>query len=152
MLGQTVSDPNGIEGPPAAVKGLDFLPVDTVLEGDKRLVEVNGETLHGAARGIPFKGYEMHVGRTTGDIEPLLKFSDGRTDGAINDNGNVAGCYIHGLFTDDHQRRAWLTGIGITCSGFDYEADVDATLDLLADHIEKHVDCDRLLAVARGKR
>jgi adenosylcobyric acid synthase len=34
-------------------------------------------------------------------------------------------------------------------SGLDYEADVDATLDLLADHIEKHIDCDRLLVLAR---
>ena len=29
------------------------------------------------------------------------------------------------------------------------EADVDTTLDRLADHIEKYLDCDRLLALAR---
>ena len=63
MLGRTIADPHGIEGPPPKVDGLGLLDVDTVLEGDKVLVEVSGETADGA---VPFKGYEMHVGRTTG--------------------------------------------------------------------------------------
>ena len=37
-------------------------------------------------------------------------------------------------------------------SAFAYESDVDATLDLLADHLEKHIDCDRLLELAREPR
>ena len=61
MLGRTVADPHGIEGPPSKVDGLGLLAVDTVLEGDKVLVEVSG-----TAQGVPFKGYEMHIGRTTG--------------------------------------------------------------------------------------
>ena len=61
MLGRSIADPQGIEGPPSAVEGLGLLPVDTVLEGDKVLVEVAG-----TADGVPFKGYEMHIGRTTG--------------------------------------------------------------------------------------
>ena len=67
-------------------------------------------------------------------------------------SGRIAGCYVHGLLTDDRQRRHWLRRIGGTASAFDYEADVDATLDLLANHIEAHVDCDRLLALAREPR
>ena len=65
MLGRTIADPHGIEGPPQKVDGLGLLDVDTVLEGDKVLVEVSGETTDGA---VPFKGYEMHVGRTTGAL------------------------------------------------------------------------------------
>ena len=98
---------------------------------------------------MPFKGYEMHIGRTTGSLRPLLSLGNGKTDGAVSDDGRVAGCYIHGLLADDRQRQHWLQRIGATASGFDYEADVDATLDLLADHLEKHIDCDRLLALAR---
>jgi adenosylcobyric acid synthase len=98
---------------------------------------------------VPFKGYEMHVGRTTGALRPLLSLGNGKTDGAVSGDGRVAGCYIHGLLADDRQRRHWLQLIGGRAAGFDYEADVDATLDLLADHLEKHIDCDRLLALAR---
>ncbi len=148
MLGRTVADPGGIEGPPATVEGLGLLPVDTVLEGDKVLVEITGET----AEGVPFKGYEMHVGRTTGAVRPLLRLGDEHDQGALSDDGRIAGCYVHGLLTDDRQRRHWLERIGGAASSFDYEADVDATLDLLADHLERHIDCHRLLAMARVPR
>jgi adenosylcobyric acid synthase len=145
MMGRTVADPNGIEGPPAKVEGLGLLPVDTVLEGDKQLVEVSGET----TGKVPFKGYEMHIGRTTGSAEPLLRFADGRSDGAMVDDGRLAGCYVHGLFADDRQRRDWLTRIGAAASDLSYEAGIETTLDALADHLEKHIDCDALLALAK---
>jgi adenosylcobyric acid synthase len=146
MLGRTIADPHGIEGPPMKVDGLGLFDIETVLEGDKVLVEVAGETVTGS---VPFKGYEMHVGRTTGAVQPLLKLGNGKLDGAISADGRVAGCYIHGLLADDRQRRHWLQRIGGKASDFIYESDVDATLDLLADHLEKHVDCDRLLELAR---
>ena len=134
---------------PAKVEGLGLLEVDTILEGDKVLVEVTGETV---GSGVPFKGYEMHVGRTTGAVQPLLKLANGQVDGAVSADGRVAGCYIHGLLADDRQRQHWLQRVGGQASSFAYESDVDATLDLLADHLEKHVDCDRLLALAREPR
>jgi adenosylcobyric acid synthase len=146
MLGRSVADRAGTEGPPATVEGLGLLPVDTVLEGDKVLVEVTGKT---AAEGIPFKGYEMHIGRTTGAVRPLLRLGNEHDQGAVSEDGRIAGCYIHGLLTDDGQRQHWLKRVGGVASAFDYEADVDATLERLADHVEKHVDCDRLLALAR---
>ena len=141
MLGRSIADPKGIEGPPAKVIGLGLLPVDTVLEGDKVLVEVAGK-----ADGVPFKGYEMHVGRTTGAATPLLKL-DGHDQGALSDR--IAGCYIHGLLTDDRQRRHWLQRLGACASALDYQSEVEATLEALADHLEKHIDCGSLLALAR---
>jgi adenosylcobyric acid synthase len=149
MLGRKISDPNGIEGPPATVEGLGLLDIETVLEGDKVLVEINGET---DAEGVPFKGYEMHIGRTTGSSRPLLKLCTGKHDGAMSADGRIAGCYIHGLMTDDRQRQYWLQRIGADGSTFAYEAEIDSTLDLLADHIEKHVDCDLLLELARESK
>jgi len=149
MLGKKISDPNGIEGPPATVEGLGLLDIETVLEGDKVLVEITGET---AAEGVPFKGYEMHIGRTTGSPSPLLKLCNGKHDGAVSADGRIAGCYIHGLMTDDHQRQHWLQRVGAGASAFDYESEIDTTLDLLADHIERHVDCDLLLELAREPR
>jgi adenosylcobyric acid synthase len=149
MLGRRIADPEGIEGPPGSVEGLCLLEAETVLGGDKVLVEVTGRTV---AEGVPFKGYEMHVGRTTTTARPLLELDGGATDGAIDASGRVAGCYVHGLLADDRQRRHWLQRIGATGSRLDYEAGIEDTLDRLADHLEEHVHCARLLAVARVPR
>ena len=103
MLGRSIADPAGVEGPPGSVAGLGLLPADTVLGGDKRLVEVGG-TLD----GLPFTGFEMHVGTTTSGAPPLLILANGQPDGAVSPDGLVAGCYVHGLFGSDAVRDAWL--------------------------------------------
>jgi adenosylcobyric acid synthase len=149
MLGRRISDPAGIEGPPGDVEGLGLLHAETVLVGDKVLVEVTGKTI---VESVPFKGYEMHVGRTTSTDRPLLDLDRGATDGAIDPTGRIAGCYIHGLLADDRQRRHWLQRIGAASSGLDYEAGIEDTLDRLADHLEEHIDCARLLDLARAPR
>ena len=148
MLGRTLSDPDGIEGEARTVPGLGLLAVDTVMTPLKRLEAVSGTSL---PDGMPFTGYEMHVGDTTGaDAErPLLRLADGRADGAISADGLVSGTYVHGLFADDRQRAAWLARLGARSDGASYEAGIERVLDALAAHLEQHVDCDRLLALAR---
>jgi adenosylcobyric acid synthase len=147
MLGRTLSDPHGIEGPPCKVDALGLLAIDTEIGGDKTLCEVSGES----ADGVPFRGYEMHMGRSTGpDTErPLLRLSDGRGDGAMSPGGRVAGTYVHGLLAGDRQREAWLMRLGAAPSGLNYEHEVERTLDALAEHLEAHMDVDRLLTLAR---
>ncbi len=147
MLGNAVADPQGMEGPPGAADGLGLLDVETVLTAEKTLERVEGEN---AVNGAPFAGYAMHIGRTTGpDCErPLLRFGDGRLDGAVAPGGRVMGAYVHGLFTDDRQRAAFLAAFGAD-SSLAYETTVEATLDALADHLEAHLDCNGLLATAR---
>jgi adenosylcobyric acid synthase len=146
MLGKTVADPEGIEGPPATVDGLGLLDVDTVLTGDKRLVSVIGKSFD----GIYLSGYEMHVGETTSgtDSLPFSKI-DGHEDGAVSPDGRIFGTYIHGLFSDDRQRGAWLERLGGQNTELNYDAQVDAVLNRLAAHMERHLDLDRLLAIAR---
>ncbi len=145
MLGRSVADPAGIEGVPGTAPGLGLLPVETVLGGDKRLAAVSGTD----ADGVGFTGYEMHLGRTTGTAAPLLHLADGRTEGAVSEDGLVAGCYVHGLFADDAQRATWLRRLGGAASGLAYEAEVEAVLDAFAAHLEAHVEVDRLLGLAR---
>ena len=48
MLGRTISDPGGIEGPPGVIDGLGLLDVDTTLSDEKRLEPVTGQTSDGA--------------------------------------------------------------------------------------------------------
>ena len=73
---------------------------------------------------------------------------DGRAEGASSPDGRVQGSYLHGLFGSEPFRAAFLASLGATSSGLGYEAGIDATLDALADHIERHLDCDGLLALA----
>jgi len=148
MLGVSIADPHGIEGPAGSVPGLSLLQVDTVIAGEKALAEVSGTTVADAA---PVKGYEMHVGVSTGPdtARPLVRFSDGRTDGAVSRDGRVAGTYLHGFFADDAQRRAWIERLGGTPSRHSHDADIQSALDALADHLEAHIDVDRLLRLAR---
>ena len=147
MLGCRVADPDGVEGTAGAVEALGLLDVETVLAGEKTLRRVEGECL---VNGAPFAGYEMHVGQTSGPdaARPLLRFADGRLDGAAAPNRRVMGAYVHGLFADDRQRAAWLAWLG-AASSLAYDVTVEATLEALADHLEKHLDCEAVLRAAR---
>jgi adenosylcobyric acid synthase len=148
MLGQIISDPDGREGPAGSVPGLGLLDVATTLTSDKALREVTGVLADGTTA---FRGYEMHIGHTAGGdtIRPFLHFGDGRSDGAIDTTGRIAGCYVHGLFSDDRLRAQWLASLDATTSVSDYEGDVETTLDALAAHLERHVAIDRILELAR---
>ncbi|WP_127077844.1 cobyric acid synthase [Rhodomicrobium lacus] len=151
MLGRWVADPAGIEGRPGGVPGLGLLDVETELSGDKRLAAVTGRT---AADGVPFSGYEIHIGRTFGSdtARPLvLVHEDGscRPDGAVSADGCVMGTYVHGLFADDRQRAAWLARLGGKPAALSYETAMDATLDRLAAHLARHIDIKAMLGLAR---
>jgi adenosylcobyric acid synthase len=143
MLGRRIADPLGVEGPAGEVEGLGLLDVETVLAGDKTLRQVTGEAL-----GVRFTGYEMHMGETTGALRPLVRFEDGRTDGAISADGLVAGSYVHGLLGHPAQRAAWLQSIGGEGSGADYRASVDVALDSIAATLEAHCDIDAMLRLS----
>jgi adenosylcobyric acid synthase len=92
----------------------------------------------------------MHMGETKGAdaARPLVRFADGRQDGATSADGVVTGTYLHGLLAHPAQRAAWLARLGAAGSGVDYHASVDAALDRIAADLERHVDVDGLLALA----
>jgi adenosylcobyric acid synthase len=150
MLGRTIADPLGVEGRKGTVEGLGLLDIDTVLTGAKRLGEISGVEV---VTGLPVKGYEMHLGETTGlGLErPLLRLVGG-LDGCISPDGRVAGCYLHGLFAGDLFRRAFLGALGAGDDEIAYERQIEATLDALADHLEHSLDLSGLLDAARPPR
>ena len=145
MLGKTISDPAGVEGPAGSVAGLGHLDVHTVLEPVKTLALRDGTD---CASGTALRGYEIHMGQTTGTdcARPWLQLGT-RTEGAISNSGRVRGCYLHGLFASDAFRAAFLATLG-TPSTVMFENQVEDTLDALAAHIEKYFDLDALLAAA----
>ncbi len=148
MLGREIADPDGIEGKPASVPGLGLLDLTTVMTADKRVTETTA--LHPAS-GTRVRGYEIHIGRTDGPGRSHPMFTvNGQPEGAIRADGRVMGSYLHGMFTEDAFRRAFLASLGATPGNVSYDATVEATLDALADHLAAHVDSPRLLALAQG--
>ena len=148
MLGRSIADPEGLEGPPGETAGLGLLAVDTILAPAKVLALCQGLDL---ATGQPVRGYEIHMGRSegAGRQRPMLCL-DGATDGAVSADGRVMGCYLHGLLAADSFRTAFLGRIrGRAGHAVAYEARVEAALDALATHLERCLDLDRLLALAR---
>ena len=149
MLGRSISDPDGIEGPPRTVPGLGLLDVETVMTGDKTLREVAG-VLVAAAKRAAFAGYEMHVGHTTGPgaARSFLRFNDGTADGSVSADGRIAGCYVHGLFGVTEARAALVMAIGAAPSLEDHNTRVDAALDDIAAELAQCLDIAALAAIA----
>jgi adenosylcobyric acid synthase len=147
MLGRKICDPDGIEGPAGETPGLDLLDVETLMTADKRLTRI--EATH-AATGAPIRGYEIHIGETTGEARrrPFANIA-GEAEGAVSADGRVMGSYLHGMFSGDVFRRAFLRQLGAAASATSYAAGIEETLDRLAAHLEAHLDVDGLLAVAR---
>jgi adenosylcobyric acid synthase len=147
ILGRSVSDPDGIEGDAETVPGLGLLDIDTVMTPDKRTTPVRGYHPDSEAE---LTAYEIHIGRTTGpDCERAWLNIEGTAEGARSLNGQVAGTYVHGLFSNDTFRRAFLADLGIeTSDDYDHDNAVDETLDRLAAHLEAHLDIDAIACIA----
>lgn len=147
MLGQSIADPEGIEGPVGAVKGLGLLDVQTVMVAEKSVTEIEAKHI---ASGALVSGYEIHIGTTEGAdrARPLFSIS-GQPEGAMSADGQIAGTYLHGLFSADAFRAAWLEAQGAEASALTYSAAVEGALDALAAHIEAHIDLDALLEIAQ---
>jgi len=177
MLGREVSDPCGVEAG-GRTPGMGFLDVVTELQPDKRTTQVEARPLLGnVAPGCTVSGYEIHMGRTRrGSVPPgfrILHRSDeglsqaGRhsgsedeaADGACREDGLVWGTYIHGVFDQPEFRRQWLNRLRQRKGLHPLDRSVSETvtarlrssLDRWADHLQKHVQVDRLF-VAVGVR
>src|SRR5215469_4283524 len=150
MLGRSIADPCGMEGPRQMVPGLGLLDIETVLTEDKRLAECSGTEL---ATGMPVAGYEMHLGETAGPGlgRPMLRLGGG-PDGCVSTDGLVAGCYLHGLFASDPFRRAFLATLGAEPDEIAFEHRIETTLDALADQLGRSLDLAGILAAARPPR
>ncbi|MFN3212014.1 MAG: cobyric acid synthase [Henriciella sp.] len=148
MLGGLIKDPNGYDGAPGIAKGLGLLDVETEMTGAKHVAQVLAAS---AQTGEPISGYEIHSGRTAGPdaARPFSHIGD-RPEGATSANGRIQGTYLHGAFSDDTFRQAWLSRLDAHMSSkLNYEAAVDIALDELADGVESALDVDALFALAQ---
>ena len=144
MLGTQIHDPAGVEGGPGSSPGLGLLECETTLAAEKQLCNVRGRLVIGEA---PVTGYEIHAGITCGsalDIPAVLL--EGRTDGAISDDGQILGTYLHGLFDSSFACTALLEWCGLSdIATVDYWQQREEAIERLADSVEKYLDTGRLL-------
>jgi adenosylcobyric acid synthase len=155
MLGQSLADPDGVDGEPFEHQpGLGLLPLATQYAAPKRLRAgpVGFAPRLGPADGPPgpwqalagvlWPGYEIRCGRTTAthaDGLPALFDADGAPVGWCGGPAhNVVGIATHGLFEDAGILRA-LLGQQVRT--------LDQNLDGLADLIDNHLGAATLRAL-----
>jgi len=155
MMGKSVHDPDGLEGKPGTTRGLDLLPVETVLKAPKTttLTRFFGENLRGS-------GYEIHMGQTQRHGgKPLFKVVERNNiacedaDGCVSADKKIMGTYIHGLFENPTVTRQWLNDIGlpdVKTSTLEGPEVKDKEYDLLAEYFEAHIDVKKIVATVQG--
>ena len=150
MLGNAIEDKNGMEGKAQTARALGLLDIVTTLAPQKTLSHVEGE--HPASQ-TRVTGYEIHLGRTTGPdtTRPFLHIGE-KPEGACSADGRVCGSYVHGMFSEDAFRHAYLSALKPRANtGTAYAALVETTLENLAAHLESHLDLDKILAIAQSR-
>jgi adenosylcobyric acid synthase len=150
MLGRMIHDPHGLEGKAGSIPGLALLDVETTLEPEKRVTQT--QAVHVASE-TAIAAYEIHLGKTTGsDCATPFATVNGKLEGAISKDCRVIGTYLHGCFTSDAFRHAFLKSLGQPASDFAYDATIEATLDKLGEHLAKHLDFNHILELAEPIR
>lgn len=134
MMGQSVEDPDGMEGDITNMPGLGFLPIHTTITAEKTTRQVTFEF-----NGQQCQGYEIHQG-----------VSD--TDEVILTGDHCIGTYIHGILDNapfiDYLLRPYADKLASTES-FDYHAYKEQQYDRLADLIRQHVDMDAVYRIIK---
>ena len=123
MLGRKILDPHGMESRHIETAGMGLLDVETLLERTKVTAQVEANLNagswgmgQGSEKGnASLKGYEIHMGSTTGDVglfeiqrmpadsELRMQELDKVLDGSRKEK--IWGTYIHGIFDNDPFRR-----------------------------------------------
>ncbi|RKN72946.1 cobyric acid synthase [Paenibacillus ginsengarvi] len=169
MLGQTLLDPERIESDTAELPGIGLFPAETTFTPDKRTERVSGSVRWPGCGTLAVEGYEIHMGRTVfrEQVEQPLRIrihdapdepGSYHADGAIAENGQVWGTYVHGILHNDELRRAWINDIR-TGKGWEPAAGElrfmrkrEAAFDRLADHVRRHLDMERIYAMIQSNR
>lgn len=148
VLGRRIEDPLGVESDSRSAAGLGWLDVETRFAEGKQtrqseVVVMSGRGVLAGLEGTRLRGYEIHAGRTAGPAAPAVVVAGGEVLGAIDHDGRVVGCYLHGLFHDDRFRTAFLRNVA-AMRGKAFEPapafDIGAEFDRLAAVLRSSLD------------
>jgi adenosylcobyric acid synthase len=168
MLGQRIDDPSHTESDGDSVAGLGLLDVVTTFAKRKTTWQVRAvctckRGILGGMSGEEVSGYEIHMGQTLGDnLSPAFRIisrgerKSNHLDGAVSEDGNIVGTYIHGLFENASVRRCLLSNLRKT-KGVDRETQPfalskDSEYDKLAALVRGSVDMDMIYKIVGLKR
>ena len=151
MLGETLLDPDAVEGNGENAKGLSLLPIETIFVGDKKTVQMSGQL---TGSDMTLTGYEIHLGRTKilrQEVSPFLHLVDGRVDGAVSADGMVIGSYFHGLFHNRQFTRKLVNELrekkGLPVLTSDVKSDAERREDayaMLAQHVRANLNMKKI--------
>lgn len=149
MLGNTVSDPLGIEGEVTSHKGFAMMDYDTTLQAEKQLINVTGKL---TLSDTKITGYEIHAGITEGKaLENPSVILDGQPDGAISEDNQILTTYLHGFFDTPDSLQSILDWAGAkTTTHFDINIQRESQLERLADAIEESLDMEDIIKISQG--
>ena len=146
MLGESVEDPHDMEAGGKGV-GLRFLPMTTILEGDKQLKkrEYQGQNW---LEGLCWSGYEIHLGRSeicNNELESIVKNDDSL--GVIDRNQKIIGTYIHGWLERTDVTRIILELVSPENFDipFSFQQTKEREMEELADFLEEYCDVESIL-------
>ncbi len=145
MLGEVIDDPHGVEGSPGQSEGLGLFEMSTTLIRQKQLSRCQGKLV---LQDCSVSGYEIHAGMTTGQAleSPAVRLGI-TNDGAISDDGQILGTYLHGLFDDGGACQALLNWAGLDDAQVeDHFAKQEAGINRLADAVKQAVNLDQFFA------
>ncbi len=164
MLGQRVLDPQGVESSHPEAGGLSLLPVETTMLENKETHQARAH-LEPAGNAVApdcgdeLGGYEIHMGNTGYTATPrpfarIFRRGDSNVDvldGCVSDDGRVFGTYLHGIFDNARFRDTYLNSIrsekGLPLQWEETRPPAADPFDLLAGHMEQHLDMARLLEI-----
>lgn len=151
MLGMEIYDPLQIESEKTHASGLGLLDIETRLMPEKALRNIEGRLRFDDAA---ITGYEIHSGETQGpDTQRAVLSIGNRNDGAISEDNQVLGCYIHGLFESQAACSALLHWAGFKEKiAIDYHATRDREIDRLANTVEKYLNTSLIEEIIDSQR
>jgi adenosylcobyric acid synthase len=139
MLGKSVDDPHGVEGPPGSTAGLGLLDMQTTLTQQKQLLQVQGQCAFGDGfEPASVSGYEIHMGMSTGPAlaRPAFMIA-GKAEGARSADEQILGSYLHGMFDTPQAFSALLGWAGLGgAATVDLNALREQSLERVADTCE----------------
>lgn len=146
MLGGAIDDPRGVESGLGSTRGLGLFDMVTVLGDRKTLRCVDGTLTINEAL---VSGYEIHMGVSSGPAlnQCAVRIKE-RTDGAISDDNQIMGTYLHGLFDRSEALGAILSWAGLKePEAFDYATVREANINLLADALEENLGVNMIFKI-----
>ncbi len=164
MLGYRIDDPDGVEEGGSA-RGMELLPVFTVLQREKKRRQVEGvinkpEGMFHSLSGYEFRGYEIHMGKTM-NIENYADSGINLEDTFVISakNKNVYGSYVHGLFDRENIANSIVRilaekkGITIKDGAFeDYQLFKEKQYDKLADTLRLCLNMEEIYGMLKDAR